>query len=350
MSLLAKVAVQRGDFELDVTLDVAAGSVISLLGPNGAGKSTLLAVLAGLLRPDAALIELDSETVIDTVKGTYVAARHRRVGLVLQDYLLFPHLSALENAAFGLRSRGVPRRSSRSVAAAWLARLGVGDVADRRPRELSGGQAQRVALARALAVEPRLLLLDEPLAALDVGTRPAVRADLRRHLAEYDGCAIVVTHDPLEALVLGDRLVVIEQGRIVQEGTPEQVTRHPLTDYVARLVGLNLLRGSADGRVATVGPEAVVTLAHDAAGPVHIAFSPAAVTLSPHRPQGSARNAWAGTVADMERHGDLVRITVDGPVPVLADVTPLAVADLHLAPGVTVWASVKATEITVYPA
>jgi molybdate transport system ATP-binding protein len=177
-----------------------------------------------------------------------------------------------------------------------------------------------------------------------------VRADLRRHLAEYEGCTIVVTHDPLEALVLGDRLVVLEQGRIVQDGTPDQVTRHPTTDYVARLVGLNLLRGTADGRVVTVGPETVVTLAHDAAGPVHVAFSPAAVTLSPHRPEGSARNAWAGTVADLEQHGDLVRVTVDGPVPVLADVTPLAVADLHLAPGVTVWASVKATEITVYPA
>jgi molybdate transport system ATP-binding protein len=207
-----------------------------------------------------------------------------------------------------------------------------------------------VALARALAVEPRLLLLDEPLAALDVGTRPAVRADLRRHLAAYEGCTIVVTHDPLEALVLGDRLVVLEHGRIVQDGPPEQITRHPRTDYVARLVGLNLLRGTADGRIATVGPGALVTLAHDAAGPVHVAFSPAAVTLSLHRPEGSARNAWEGTVADLERHGDLVRITVDGPVPVLADVTPLAVADLDLAPGVTVWASVKATEVTVYPA
>jgi molybdate transport system ATP-binding protein len=350
MSLVAEVSMRRGDFELDVTLEVPAGSVVSLLGPNGAGKSTLLGVLAGLLQPDAARVTMDGETVINTVEGTYVAARRRRVGLVLQDYLLFPHLTALENAAFGVRSRGVPRQEARSVAATWLDRLGVAEVADRRPRELSGGQAQRVALARALAVDPRLLLLDEPLAALDVGTRPAVRADLRRHLAEYEGCTIVVTHDPLEALVLGDRLVVLEQGRIVQDGTPEQVTRHPTTDYVARLVGLNLLRGSADGRVVTVGPETAVTLAHDAAGPVHVAFSPAAVTLSPHRPEGSARNAWEGTVADLEQHGDLVRVTVDGPVPVLADVTPLAVADLDLAPGVAVWASVKATEITVYPA
>lgn len=350
MSLLADVSLRRGEFELGVTLDVPMGSVVSLLGPNGAGKSTLLSVLAGLLKPDAARIEMDGEAVIDTNTGTYVPARRRRVGLVVQDYLLFPHLTALENAAFGPRSRGVSRRESRAMAAEWLARLGVGDVTGRRPRELSGGQAQRVALARALAVEPRLLLLDEPLAALDVGTRPAVRADLRRHLTAYDGCAIVVTHDPLEALVLGDRLVVIEQGRIVQDGPPDHVTRHPKTDYVARLVGLNLLRGRAQGRVVTVGPGMVVTLAHDASGPVHVAFSPAAVTLSPHRPEGSARNAWEGTIIDLERHGDLVRVTVDGPVPVLADVTPLAVADLELEPGVGVWASVKATEITVYPA
>ena len=350
MSLCAGVAIRRGEFRLDVDLEVAGGEVVALLGPNGAGKSTLLAVLAGLLRPDEGRVELDGALLADATADIHVPARDRNVGLVLQDYLLFGHMSALENVAFGPRARGVRRRRARSDATQMLDRMGIAELADRRPRELSGGQAQRVALARALVTKPRLLLLDEPLAALDGGTRPAVRAELRRHLATYDGCTIVVTHDPLEALVLGERIVVLEDGRMVQQGSPDQVARHPRTDYVARLVGLNLLRGEASGLTARVGTGAQVVLAHEASGPVHIAFPPAAVTLSLTEPASSARNAWAGTVADMERHGDLVRVTVDGPIPVLADVTPLAVADLSLAPGVDVWAAVKATEITAYPA
>jgi molybdate transport system ATP-binding protein len=350
MSLHATVVVTRGSFGLDVELTVAAGEVVALLGPNGAGKSTLLAVLAGLLRPDEGRIELDGDLLSETAAGVHVPARERHAGLVLQDYLLFPHMSARENVAFGPRARGVGRRAAREAASHLLDRMGLAEYADRRPRELSGGQQQRVALARALAAEPRLLLLDEPLAALDVGTRPTVRAGLRRHLAAFGGCTIVVTHDPLEALVLGERIIVLESGRVVQEGLPEQVARHPRTDYVARLVGLNLLRGDASGLTAQVGPEADVVLAHEASGPVHIAFPPTAVTLSLVEPAGSARNAWRGTVADVERHGDLVRVTVDGPVPLLADVTPLAVAELLLAPGVDVWAAVKATEITAYPA
>jgi molybdate transport system ATP-binding protein len=182
-----------------------------------------------------------------------------------------------------------------------------------------------------------MLLLDEPLAALDAGTRPAVRADLRHHLRSYRGCTVLVTHDPLEAMVLGDRIVVLEQGRGVQDGPPAELARHPRTGYVARLVGLNLLRGDAHGRIVTLGSQAAVAVAHDASGPVHVAFAPAAVTLSLDQPHGSARNAWSGRVSDVEQHGDLVRITVDGPVPLLADVTPLAVADLALGPGVEVW-------------
>src|SRR5690606_26195742 len=173
----------------------------------------------------------------------------------------------LENVAFGPRSRGASRRQARAVAGQWLDRLGVSALAGRRPHELSGGQAQRVALARALAADPQLLLLDEPLAALDVGTRPTVRADLRRHLASYQGCTLLVTHDPLEALVLGNRIVVIQDGRIVQEGTPDDVARHPRTDYVARLVGLNLLTGHATGQLADLGGGGRVVLPHAMTGP-----------------------------------------------------------------------------------
>ncbi|PSL01774.1 molybdate transport system ATP-binding protein [Haloactinopolyspora alba] len=350
MGLAARVEVDRGELRLQVDLEVGAGEVVALLGPNGAGKSTLLDVLAGLLPPDAGRIALDGTVLDDVAHGRRTAARHRGVGLVAQDYLLFPGLTVLENVAFGLRARGETRRCAREHARQWLHRMDLGEHERRRPGELSGGQAQRVALARALIVEPRLLLLDEPLAALDAGTRPIVRAQLRRHLAGYEGCTVIVTHDPLEAMVLGERIVVVERGQVVQQGAPDEVARRPRTDYVARLVGLNLLRGTARGRVAEVGDRAEVTLAHDAHGPVHIAFPPVAVVLSPERPQGSARNAWPVTVRDLEAHGDLVRVTADGPVPVLADVTPLAVADLGLAPGVRAWASVKAGEISAYPA
>lgn len=352
MSLEAWVELTRGDLPVSVSLDIAPGEVIALLGPNGAGKSTLLHALAGLLRLDAGRIELDGVVLDDVGWGTHVRPQERGVGIVEQDYLLFPRMSVLENVAFGPRARGVDRHEARTRAHQWLDRMDLADLGSRRPHELSGGQAQRVALARALIVEPRLLLLDEPLAALDAGTRPDVRARLRRHLAGFDGCTVVVTHDPVEAMVLGDRVVVVERGGVVQHGPPAEVARRPRTEYVARLVGLNLLTGVASGRVATVGGncEANVTLAHDAHGPVHVAFPPVAVVLSPSRPEGSARNAWPVTVRDLEIHGDLVRVTADGPLPVLADVTPQSVADLELAPGTDVWASVKAGEISVYPA
>ncbi|WP_298326457.1 ATP-binding cassette domain-containing protein [Haloactinopolyspora sp.] len=358
MSLHAEIELTRGDLDAQVSLEVPAGQVVALIGPNGAGKSTVLDVLAGLLRPQAGRVVLDDIVLDDVAGDVHVRSQDRRVGIVVQDYLLFPRLNVLENVAFGLRARGVARAEARARAREWLRRMDLLGYERRRPASLSGGQAQRVALARALIVEPRLLLLDEPLAALDAGTRPAVRAQLRRHLAGYDGCAVVVTHDPLEAMVLGDRMVVIERGRVVQEGTPAEVAGRPRTEYVARLVGLNLLRATATGRVAEVSRSgdgaadgtASVTLAHDAHGPVHIAFAPAAVTLSPTRPDGSARNVWPVTVHDVEAHGDLVRVTATGAVSVLADVTPLAVADLDLAPGAQVWASVKASEISVYPA
>ncbi|NDL59805.1 ABC transporter ATP-binding protein [Phytoactinopolyspora mesophila] len=348
-ALDAAVTVGQGEFLLDMSLHVDAGEVVALLGPNGSGKSTLLGALAGLRRLRKGRIQLGGTVLDDTATGRHMQPRDRRVGLVVQDYLLFPHLDVTENIAFGLRARGVARATARARAGEWLEQMGLAGHGRRKPTELSGGQAQRVALARALIVDPALLLLDEPLAALDAGTRPAVRAGLRRHLTGYAGCAIVVTHDPLEAMVLGDRIVVLERGRVVQEGTPAAVARHPRTEYVARLVGLNLLRGHADGKSAELSAGAAVALPHDQHGPVHVAFAPSAVTLSPDRPGGSARNVWPGTIQDMEAHGDVVRISVEGAVPLLADVTPLAVAELGLEPGASIWASVKATEVNAYP-
>ncbi|MCW2878023.1 MAG: putative ATP-binding component of transporter [Sphaerisporangium sp.] len=343
MSLHAHLVVARPPFHLDIDLTVAAGQVVALLGPNGAGKTTALRALAGLTGLSDGHITLDDGPLHT------LAAERRPIGMVFQDYLLFPHLSALDNVAFGLRCHGASRSDARRRASAWLERVGLAEHARARPRQLSGGQAQRVALARALAVEPRLLLLDEPLAALDARTRLDIRAQLRRHLADFDGATVLVTHDPLEAMVLADRLIVIENGAVVQQGTPTEVARRPRTDYVARLVGLNLHRGIAADRQVKV-EEVLFNVAEHLSGPAFVAFSPAAVALYRTRPDGSPRNLWQGRIQGIERHGDNVRVHLDGPITASADITPAALADLDLTPGQQIWAAVKATETHAYPA
>jgi molybdate transport system ATP-binding protein len=339
----AHLVVRRGAFTLDVRLSVAAGEVVALLGPNGAGKSTALRALAGLVPLTRGHIRLGEERWHDR------PAERRPVGMVFQDYLLFPHLSALDNVAFGPRCHGVGKRAARRLAAEWLDRVGLADQAGRRPRTLSGGQAQRVALARALAVRPRLLLLDEPLSALDAHTRLEIRARLRRHLAEFEGAALLVTHDPLDAMALADRLIVIEHGHVVQEGAPSYVARHPRTDYVARLVGLNLYRATADGHAVAVGG-LTLNVAEALDGEVFLAFPPSAVALFHTRPEGSPRNLWQATIAGIEPHADQVRVHLDGPLSASADITAAALADLRLVEGDSVWAAIKATETHAYPA
>ena len=345
--LSASIDTTIGALRLHVSLAVAPGETVAVLGPNGAGKTTLLRVLAGLHPLGSGEVRLDG-AVLDGDPS------ERSVGVVFQDYLLFPHLSVLENVAFGLRARGRRRDDARSVAASWLERVGLAGRGDDRPAALSGGEAQRVALARALATQPRLLLLDEPLSALDATTRAATRRDLRRVLLEHDGVKVVVTHDPLEAMALADRLVVLEHGRIVQEGTAGDISARPRSPYVADLVGVNLVAGmaTADGLSsaglalhAAVVPAAV-------AGDAFAVFHPRAVSLHRSRPEGSARNVWRGdaTHVEVEAGRARVQVHIDGPdAPTLvAEVTPAAVADLHLADGGPVWASVKATEVTVY--
>jgi molybdate transport system ATP-binding protein len=349
--LEAAVVVDRGAFRLDLALTVGPGEVVALLGPNGAGKTTALRALAGLAPLDAGHITLDGVTLDDPRTRTFVPPERRPIGVVFQDYLLFPHLTAAENVAFGPRCRGAGRTEARATALSWLDRVGLADLAGRRPRQLSGGQAQRVALARALAVAPTLLLLDEPLAALDARTRLETRSHLHRHLGEHPGATLLVTHDPLDALVLADRLVILEAGRVVQAGDAATITAQPRTDYVARLVGLNLYRGRASGHTVTLaGDGFALAVADPADGDVFVAFAPTAVALHPGRPDGSPRNAWPATVAGIQRHGDNLRVQLAGPVDVAADVTPVAAAHLGLAPGREVWAAVKATETRAYPA
>ncbi len=346
----SRIVVDRGRFRLDVHLTIAAGEVVALLGPNGAGKTTALRALAGLLPITDGQISLDGQCLDDPKRPVFVPAERRPIGVVFQDYLLFPHLTAEENIAFGPRCRGATRHDALHTAARWLDRVGLSDLAHQKPRRLSGGQAQRVALARALAVDPTLLLLDEPLAALDARTRLDTRSHLHRHLAEHPGATLIVTHDPLDALVLADRLVIIEGGRIVQEGDAATVTAQPRTDYVARLVGLNLYRGNGNGHTVTLDRAFSLTAADAVDGDAFVAFAPSAVALHTGQPDGSPRNAWPATVTGIQPHGDYLRIQLAGPIALAADITPAAAAYLHLAPGAQVWAAIKATETRAYPA
>jgi len=344
----AHLIVDRVSFRLDIRLHIEPGEVVALLGPNGAGKTTALRALAGLQPLTGGHITLGGKDIDRPDSRVWTPTERRPIGVVFQDYLLFPHLSALDNIAFGPRRHGVDRRTARERAKDWLARVGLSEHARAKPRHLSGGQAQRVALARALAVDPTLLLLDEPLAALDARTRLETRAELHHHLAEHPGATLLVTHDPLDALVLADRLVIIEDGEVVQTGDAATITAQPRTDYVARLVGLNLYRGTADGHTVDVGHNLSLTVADPLHGNVFVAFPPSAVALHPQRPDGSPRNTWPTTITGLQRHGDNLRVQLSDPVPVAADITPAAAAHLQLAPGQPVWVAVKATETRAY--
>ena len=340
---------EPGGFDLDAELTAEPGDVVAVIGPNGAGKSTLVRALAGLVTLDGGHVVCDGETW-DDGSGRARSVQDRRTGMVFQRQLLFPHLSVLGNVAFGPRARGVRRGEATRLANGWLERLGLTDLAGRRPHQVSGGQAQRVALARALATRPRLLLLDEPLTALDVGAAMSLRADLGRHLAEFTGVSVLVTHDALDTLTVATRVVVLDEGRVVQTGSPQEVAQRPQTEHVARLMGLNVLRGRSSGTLVRLpdGSDLVTTTPFD--GEVNACFSPAAVTLTLERPTGSARNRWPGTVRSVVPHGAAVRVHLAGVAPLIADVTPASVAALHLVPGTVVWAAVKATEIDVYGA
>ncbi|HEY3556219.1 MAG TPA: ABC transporter ATP-binding protein [Kribbella sp.] len=355
MTLYADLQVRRGAFDLALELTVEPGEVVALLGPNGAGKTTALRALSGLLAVDSGRIALD-DAVWDEPPRTFRTPERRPIGVVFQEYLLFNHLSCLENVAFGLRARGMEKQTARREAARWLEVVGLSQYARSRPPSLSGGQAQRVALARALATDPELLLLDEPLAALDASTTLHVRAELGQHLSRFRGRTLLVTHDPLDAMVLADRLVIIENGHVVQEGKPTEVAHRPRTDYVAQLVGLNLYRGTATSTTVTLTSDAgaaTITAAEPASGPVHVAFPPSAVSLYLEPPSGSPRNTWPAVVTGIEQHAHTVRVRLDasptGPADLLADITPAAVADLHLTPGQLLHTTLKATEVRTYP-
>ncbi|MFD6093462.1 ABC transporter permease [Oerskovia sp. NPDC060338] len=400
------VRVRLAERGVDLDLTVEPGQVVAILGPNGAGKSTVLQAVTGLLphrghpsrrgrsrrdagipgpdgaahgsrtstpapvpRPGTAQDELrvtvDGEVLTDTSRGLSVPPRRRGVGWLTQRPLLFGHLDAADNVAFGLRARGVPRRAARAEARERLDELGAGPLMARRPGALSGGQAQRVSITRALATDPRVLLLDEPLASLDVGVAQQVRRVLHDAQRDRPRTTLLVTHDLLDVLLLADRAVVLEGGRVVEDGPAREVLTRPRSRFAARLAGINLLAGVAaeDGGLLLDGPGlAVAGVVADATSlvagdPAVAVFEPRAVAIHRDAPSGSPRNAFAVTITSIEPHGQLFRAwgEVTGPREVrdavghlAADLTPRSVADLRLAPGEHVWFAVKAAEVQVY--
>ncbi len=351
MTLDADIALTLGTLDLNARIEVRPGELLALLGPNGAGKSTVLRCLAGLTPIDSGRIVIDGDVVDDPAADVFVEPEQRQVGVVFQSYLLFEHMSVLENVAFGLRARATPKAEARRVARDWLDRVGLTGYADQRPRVLSGGQAQRAALARALATHPRLLLLDEPLAALDAGTRSTVRRDLRNHLSTFDGMRVLVTHDPVDAYALADRVAILDGGRLVQVGTFAEVSAHPRSRYVADLVGINLVEGTITEGVLTTSNRAAVVIAGAAPGPAFAVIRPASIAVDRERPVGSSiRNVWPGVVTEIDRLGDRVRVRVDGVLPLTAEITVGALESLELRPGDDVVVTAKATDIETYPA
>ena len=347
MTLRADFTVRRGELLLRAALEAAAGETLALVGPNGAGKTTLLRTLAGLERVDSGSIELGGE-VVDP--APFVGPAGRRVGVVQQGAVLFPHMSALDNVAFPLEAAGHPRADARRLAGAHLDRVAARGLGPRAASTLSGGERARVALARALAAGPRLLLLDEPLAAVDPAARPALRALLREVLAAFEGACLVVTHDLTDALALAQRLVVLEEGRIVQQGPAADLVRRPATPFVADLVGLNAFRGRCSDGVVDLGGHPLV-VAHARTEEVVVTIHPRAISLFPTRPEGSPRNVWRAPVEALEPAAlDRIRVQLAGPLPLVAEVTPAAVDALDLRPGAEVWLAIKATEMAVVTA
>jgi molybdate transport system ATP-binding protein len=357
VALQAQLRVRRGDFELDAQLRLQRGEILALLGPNGSGKSTLLGALAGLIALECGTVAVAGRTISDTDRGLAVPPEHRGVGLLGQDPLLFPHLSAIDNVAFGRQSQGFRRTDARAEAEGWLSAVGLRGFENRRPSQLSGGQQQRVAIARALAAQPQVLLLDEPLAAVDVPTASLLRQLLRERLAATGTAAILVTHDVLDAIVVADRVAILQHGRIVDEGPSAQVLGAPSTQFIAALAGVNLVNGTAtrDGAMQLAGGR----LLHGrfagspppAGTPLAAVFRPSAVEVQPHPATGNLgrpANGWDDTIASLEPSAGGIRIRFVGDPQIVAEVSPLEVAEHALTQGSRVQLAVAAAEVALH--
>ena len=349
MALDADIVVRRGERTIAVAFRVADGETAALLGRNGAGKTTAIEAIAGLAPLVAGHVELGGRRIDG------LPPERRGIGVAFQDGVLFPRMTALDNVAFPLRARGVRKSDARSKASRILADMAPDVSPDAAPPRLSGGERQRVALARALVSEPQLLLLDEPFASVDAAAKPALRAVLRRTLDEFAGPKVLVTHDPIEATTLGDRLVLLEDGRVTQTGTPTDVRDRPATRYAAELVGTNLFVGTLepaepgagtlridDGELTVVWPERLP----DVSVPdVRATLAPHEISLHTERPEGSPRNVFHGPIEEVAIAGGRARVRVATSPPLVAELTTGSVERLGLRPGVDVWASCKAVEV-----
>lgn len=362
-ALNASLVVRRGEFTLDVDLDVAAGEVVAILGPNGAGKSTLLGAISGLIRPSSGRVTVAGRVVAQRTASAriFVPPERRRIGLLSQDPLLFPHLTAIENIAFGQRAQGRPRADATRDAHEWLNAVGLAGLGDRKPAALSGGQRQRVAIARALAARPDVLLLDEPLAALDVQTAVHIRRLLSERLAETGTTAIVVTHDVLDAIVLADRCAIVNAGRIIDDGPQGRVLGHPKTQFIAALAGVNLVEGVSDGAAAVIRADGSTVRGHvmgaaiPAGTPASAVFSPSAVSVSAsraasgHGAERTVANRWTATIEALEPSAAGVRIRAHEIPDVVIDVSPAAAVDLDLNIGAAIVVSVDPADVAIRP-
>ncbi len=343
-----------GALSLDVALDVAPGRCLALAGPSGAGKTSVLRIAAGLLRPEHGRVSCGEAVWLDTARGIDREPEGRGCGYVFQDYALFGHMTALQNVAYPLR--GLPRGERRTRARDLLERFGVGELAGARPRTLSGGERQRVALARALAREPRALLLDEPLSALDARTRAAASRELAGVLAEAGVPALLVTHDFTEAALLGDEVAVLDGGRIVQRGAASRLAAEPASAFVADFTGAVVLTGFAhpaagDVTVVELDGGGRVTALDRATGPVAVSVYPWEIALAPaesHDP-GSSRNHLLVDVVSVTTVGNRVRVGLAAPQPLTAEISDASVHELGLAPGSRAVASWKAAATRVLP-
>lgn len=336
--------------ELEIDLEVGPSETVVVLGPNGAGKSSLVSTLAGLTPVSSGRVELAGVVVDEPASGLFVPPEERDVGVVFQDYLLFPNLSVLDNVAFGLRARGVAAGEAERKANDWLKLLEVEEFAARLPKQISGGQAQRVALARAMITNPSVLLLDEPLSALDVTARAETRRLLKSRLDEFAGPRLLITHDASEAFTFADRIYVLEGGRVTQKGAAEEIRLRPRTTYVAEFAGKNLIHGVAANGVVSTGEVRLAVADRAASGPVIATIDPRAISLHNAPPEGSPRNSWLTTTTEIEDTGGRCRVLVGDPLPMIVEITAESVSALGLSSGSQVWIALKATEISVEPA
>ena len=385
--LIASLDTHLNTFHLELSFSAEVGRTTVLLGESGAGKSTVLRLLAGLLHPERGQIAFESITYFDSERRIIIPPQHRPFGYVFQDYALFPHLSVFENVAFGLRAQYLPRQLIHRRVGEALEQVRLSGLDERRPAQLSGGQQQRVAIARALALQPQLLLMDEPLAALDVQTRREVRQELRRILTHIGITTVFVTHQYLEALVFGHHILVLDHGQLIQQGSQRDLLERPRSSYVAELVGTNFFRGRVvrceTNTICTIrlddnherGIEISATLeehlqadkAPAADEEAYVVVDPRSITLYQTAPDSSARNIFRGEIVQLLHLGassnpenkddGRVRVSMQLdtatnlslPAPLLtAEVTAASAARMELLEGKTVYATFKATEARAY--